>query len=296
VNLKQLETFYWVVRLRSFAAAAEQMNAAQSTISMRIAELETSLGVVLLDRAHHSASPTRLGRNLFRYAEQIIGLTSEIRQQIADPSKRTGRVRLGVTEMVAVTWLPDLVAAIKNRHPAVVVELNVDLTRDQLDKLRNLDIDVALVPGPINLPEFSQVPIGAVEFAWMASPSLGIGDEVLTPAELQSWPLLLLTPQSFLNVVLGPWFGPSKARPRNVNFCNSVGAVVELAVAGLGVAYLPTRIYDQRVKAGQLKIVKTKPELPVLKYYAVYHQSDRNGFIATVAELAAQYSQFRTRN
>ena len=50
MNIKQLETFYWIERLGSFSAAADKVFATQSTVSMRIHELEESLGVKLFDR------------------------------------------------------------------------------------------------------------------------------------------------------------------------------------------------------------------------------------------------------
>ena len=65
MNMKQLETFYWVERLGSFSAAAERVHATQSTISMRIQELEQSLGVKLFDLSHRMARLTQfanLGR------------------------------------------------------------------------------------------------------------------------------------------------------------------------------------------------------------------------------------------
>ena len=43
VSIKQLEAFYWVAKLNSFAAAADKLNMAQSTISKRIQELEADL-------------------------------------------------------------------------------------------------------------------------------------------------------------------------------------------------------------------------------------------------------------
>ena len=78
MNMKQLETFYWVERLGSFSAAAERVHATQSTISMRIQELEQSLGVRLFDRSHRMARLTAKGRELLPYVRQMVELTSAI--------------------------------------------------------------------------------------------------------------------------------------------------------------------------------------------------------------------------
>ncbi|HVL09263.1 MAG TPA: LysR family transcriptional regulator, partial [Burkholderiaceae bacterium] len=58
MTLQQLETFFWTVTLGSFAAAAERLYTTQSTVSMRVRELERNLGVELFDRSLRSARLT----------------------------------------------------------------------------------------------------------------------------------------------------------------------------------------------------------------------------------------------
>ena len=66
MNFKKLETFYWAAKLGSFTAAAERMNATQSTVSMRIQELERELAVVLFDRSQRKARVTILVQGIIR--------------------------------------------------------------------------------------------------------------------------------------------------------------------------------------------------------------------------------------
>ena len=78
MKLQQLETFFWVVKLGSFAAAATRLHATQSTISMRIRELEKSLGVELFDRSQRSAKLTPKGSELMGYAERLLDMATEL--------------------------------------------------------------------------------------------------------------------------------------------------------------------------------------------------------------------------
>lgn len=64
MNLQQLETFLTVVELGSFTKTAQRLNSTQSTVSMRIAELERELGVQLPDRSQRHIRPTSKGRGL----------------------------------------------------------------------------------------------------------------------------------------------------------------------------------------------------------------------------------------
>ncbi|KIZ34231.1 LysR family transcriptional regulator, partial [Rhodopseudomonas palustris] len=86
VDFKAIETFLWVVTLGSFRGAAQKLNTTQPAISQRIAQLESELGVRLLQRDHRVASPTPSGRQMMVYAEKLIGLRSEMLAVVGDRS------------------------------------------------------------------------------------------------------------------------------------------------------------------------------------------------------------------
>lgn len=293
MTLKQLETFYWVCRLGGFAAAARHLHSTQSAVSMRIQDLESSLGVPLFDRNQRSARLTAKGQDLIQYAERLMGVASEIRHRVGDPKVLSGTVRLGVTDFVAVTWLPALVAAINENYPDIALELDVDLTLTQLRKLQNGDLDVAVLPGPIDEPGLTNVSLGSVEFAWMASPRLGVPRERLTPRDLHAWPLLTLTHDSNLHKLMARWFEASNATIRRSNACNSIGVLAALTMAGLGVSYLPREHFARDISDGRLQVLDIAPRLPDLEYFAVFEKRQIQPLSQTIAELAQQYSTFR---
>src|SRR3954466_7370864 len=146
MNRKQLETFAAIVRLGSFAAAAARLNATQSTVSARIQELEQSLGVVLFDRTQRRAHLTAKGRELISYAQAAMNLFSEIEHQVGNPEALSGTVRVGVAEMVAISWLADFVSTLHKGFPNLKLEFDVNLTADLLSKLNDGELDIALIP------------------------------------------------------------------------------------------------------------------------------------------------------
>ncbi len=293
MTLKQLEAFYWICRLGSFVAVADYLNATQSTISMRIHDLEESLGVSLFDRGGRSVRPTAKGRELLAYVERMMDLTSEIRQRVADPRILAGTVRLGVTDLIAVTWLSELVSAINTQLPLVVVELNVDLTLNQLRRLEAGELDMALLPGPVPRAELEHIPVGTVDFAWMASPKLGIAPGTYTADDFKKWPLLSLSRQSNLYGKLGSWFGSNDLTADRGHMCNSIGVLAAMTLAGLGVSYLPRERFQGEIERGQLQVIDTSPTLPALEYFAIYDRRTPQPLVYTIAQLAQEYSQFR---
>ena len=252
MTLKHLEALYWVWRLGSFTAAAERLHSTQSAISMRIRDLEEALGQELFDRTARAARLTTKGQELVGYAERVMELMAEIKARIGDPTIVSGIVRIGVTEYVALTWLPDLVRELNARFPRVTLEMNVDLTLSLLDKLSGGEIDLAMLPGPIVQPGLRNISLGFVEFAWMASPALKIPDRPLTPRDLDNWPILTLSKTSNLYAQLEPWFEESGAVGRRTDTCNSLSVLASWTISGLGIGYLPIEHFGRDIRAGRL--------------------------------------------
>src|SRR5437660_12344312 len=90
IDFRGLETFVWVATLGSFRGAARKLNTTQPAISQRIAQLESDLGIRLLERESRAATPTPRGRALLVYAEKLLGLRAEMLAAIGDASSVRG--------------------------------------------------------------------------------------------------------------------------------------------------------------------------------------------------------------
>ena len=292
MKIRDLETFVWVVRLGSFTEAAHKLNLSQPAVSMRIRELENSLGLDLLDRRHKSFQLTPKGREFMDCAIKIITDWNEAQLRLGASSAVSGRVRLGVTETIALTWLPEFVARLNKQYPGIFLELDVGLTHGVWNDLEAGRIDLALLPGPAHGPGLITVPLGTILYTWMASPKLGIPCEARSPKDLQAWPIVTLSRDSNLYDIIEQWFRRGNAEPRRVDACNSLGVVARLTAAGLGISLLPPSIYCEEITDGDLSIVSVSPAIEPLEFFAVYRQ--RRGAILEpiVAEVAQGISTF----
>lgn len=292
MKLRHIETFYWAAKLGSLSAAAKRLNATQSTVSMRILEFERELGVELFDRSQRSARPTVKGREMLHYAEQVLRLMMEIQERIAGTDAMPGLLRLGIVEMVSITWLPAFIKAIHEQFPKITVELDEALTNDLINRLAEGALDIILAPG--NVPGYSVTPVslGFVEFAWMASPSLGIPDRILTPRELQKWPVIALSRESYHHTSIEEWFRFGDAYCSRIDTCKSFGVAASLATAGLGVTLLPPRCYQDRIQDGSLKVIETDPPFPRLEFNATCAVESMQPVALRIAALAQEISDF----
>lgn len=295
MHIRQLETFVRIVETGSFAAAASALYTTQSTISARVRELEKSLGVELFDRSSHRATLTPKGQALLGPARQMVALASGIAHRIGDTHALTGVVRVGVVGLVAITWLPKLMVALRERYPGMVVHLDVALTTTLIEKLRAGDLDLALVTGPVREARLHSISLGYDEFVWMAPASLRVPAKALAPADLARWPVLGLSEASHHYPVIEQWFRAGQASYQPVVSCSNVRVLAELTVAGLGVSLLPKGSYQKEVDAGVLRILNTRPRLPPVEFVALHKRNSLDPLVAAVAALASETSEFTLR-
>lgn len=289
MNTKRLETFLAIVRCGSFAAASERLHMTQSAISLRIRELEDELRIALFDRSGRKATLTPAGRDLVPHAESIILAVDEMRHSFGKNRLIAECVRVGVAELIAVTWLPKLISTLQRDFPFLTLDIEIGAAREITDRVKRNLLDIALMPGTgVSIDnELETSPLGEVEFKWVASPNLV--DESYSWTAPDAAPVLLL---NNINQVADAWFRSRQIVPRRVNTCNSLNALAELAVHGLGVALLPTFHYEEELKNGQLKVVDADPRITVA-FFAMYRNHGQCATSRLLAAMAQDASTFQ---
>lgn len=295
MNIKQLETFVRIVEHGSFANAARALNTTQSTVSARVKELERYIGGDLFDRSFHRAALTPRGLELFSFAKQLVDFAASVTVQFRDPASVHGLLRVGVVGVVANTWLPKLVAALRARYPGLVLRLDMSLTRTLVERLRDGRLDIAIIAGNVSEPGFAAESLGHDEFVWMASPSLGVPRTTLGPRELQRWPVLSLSEDSFHYPVIERWFREGGAFYRSAASCNNMDLISELTAAGLGVSLLPRHCYRTELASRRLVELRTSPKIPPVEF-SLIHRVDRPHPLALpIAKLAKGVSELNQK-
>jgi DNA-binding transcriptional LysR family regulator len=295
MNFQQLETLACLARLKSFHAAAEALRTTQPSVSLRIKTLEQELGVRLLDRGRGGVSPTAAGRDCLAYAEQILAWRTELCRRAAPDGPLRGRVSLGVSEIIADTWLTRLMQALAARHPGVVVDATVDLTPRLTRGLDDGSFDVVLVGSYRLATVHPTLDLGHARFRWMAAPALRLPRRVVTPRDLQETQLITWPAEAAIHGHIAEWFARDGAFPSRRLTCNSAVTMARLAVAGVGVALLPEPVVERELATGDLMAVQTDPAFPAVDYRAVY-VAGRQSLGGVVARMAAEVSGFARRS
>ena len=290
-DFKALETFLWVVTLGSFRGAAQKLNTTQPAISQRIAQLERELGVRLLQRDRRAALPTPSGRQMMVYAEKLIGLRSEMLAVVGDRSAMRGVLRLGVAETIVHTWLPQLIKSVNQAYPNLSLEIEVDITPNLRARLLAQEIELAFLIGPLAASTVCNRALCDYPVGLLASPSLGIGPDMLSVHELARFPIITFPRKTQPYEVVRSLFNRPELPPIRLHASASLATVIHMAIEGLGIAVIPTAIVENEMADGRLQLLSTNLQIPPLIFSASWLASPDTVAIERVAELASQLAQ-----
>ncbi len=190
ITLKQAEAFYWTATLRSLVQAAQRLHLAQSTLSKRVSELETTVSARLFDRSSRAMELTRVGQRLLPIAADLLATEARLREGALGPRTFSGPFRFGVTKLVALTWLPKLIAAMGERYPAVMPQPEVDASRLLFERLADGRLDFVVGLDPPVAANLRAVPLGHVTLQWSSAPGAGPAGETVPLAELAEHPIV----------------------------------------------------------------------------------------------------------
>lgn len=292
LHMKHFETFFWAARLGSFTAAADRMHSTQSAVSMRIAELELRFGAAVFDRLNRKVVLTPKGEEMMDYVERLLRLVEELQERVASPKTISGVVRIGVTEVVAQTWLPQFVKILHQRFPNVKAKFNVALTQEVMDKLHSGGIDIVLAPGRSFESGVRAQSLGTVAFEWMASPLLHLPATSLGPEDLQAQRIIVLPRESFHHRSIEAWFQSNKITYRPSDECNSMSVVAQLTASGIGISLLPPICYQSEIRAGSLQVLQTVPRHRLVEFFAITIPEKFDALNQIVVDLAVEVSTF----
>src|SRR5215217_5443246 len=147
VRLRDLHVLSVVMRCGSMAKAAVELRVTQSAVSQMISDLESALGVRLLDRSARGVEATSYGSILLRRGGAAF---DELRHGIQEieflRDKEVGQVRVGCPESISSAVLPPIAQLFLRRHPRAVLDVD-DVNFSTLSPLRDRSVDLVLARG-----------------------------------------------------------------------------------------------------------------------------------------------------
>lgn len=240
-SLRQLRYLVVLSETRNFTRAAEACFVTQSTLSAGLKELETTLGVQLVERDRQSVRMTPVGDTVADRARGLLAGAEDLVEAAAAGAKpMSGTVRLGAIPTIAPFLLPSLVPVVRQRYPALRLALREDLTANLLLRLGRGELDFALIALPYETEGLLVRPLFDDEL-WLVAPK---GDpqlaaKRLTISQRMTERLLILEEGHCLREHTLEACGRAQVASADGIEATSLLTLVEMVESGLGLALVP---------------------------------------------------------
>jgi LysR family transcriptional regulator, hydrogen peroxide-inducible genes activator len=194
MTIRELRYLVALANRAHFGRAAEECHVSQPTLSTQIRKLEDYLGVTLIERNAKSFALTATGQEVVEKARKIM---TQVDALLASTRKSqgplVGRLNLGVIPTLAPYLLPKLLPLVKSRYPCLQLVVHEDLTGHLLERLREYQLDAALLALPLDGEDFEELALFDEPF-WFACPPRHplAQSKAVTEADLSKEPMLLL--------------------------------------------------------------------------------------------------------
>lgn len=251
VDLNEISVFIKVVQAGSFTRAAKLLGMPISTVSARVASLEKRLGVTLLQRTTRQLKLTQAGLGYYEQClqglEEIYKAESDVTSNQTEPQ---GNLKITAPIFLGNSLLPKVISDSLKKYPKVKIEV---ILQDRAMDLIAEGVDLAIRAGDLKDSTLIARKLGVVHFAAFASPGyLKNKSTIKHPKDLREHTCLQFAP-------LGQYEWPFSNGKTHVNVqvqgnvvIDDLNLIKSLAIAGNGIALLPTYICESEMKRGRL--------------------------------------------
>lgn len=279
MQLKQLEVFSQVARLRSFSRAAEALYLTQPTVSAHIAALEEELGVPLVVRSTKQLRLTAAGRVLARYAAEIQGLCQRAAQDVRTAaSSIAGTLSIAASTVPSQYLLPRVLPLLRRRYPEVFFQIRQGDSSQVAQWMAESGAELGLVGAPVQRAGLLCVPFLTERLVIAApnTPEYRALEGQMTSQRLREAPFLVREPGSGTRRQAEQYLKGIGLELKSLTLAaqlESTESILQGVKNGLGISILSGCAAQEAAAEG--KILVFAPESPLLErqFYLLYRRS-----------------------
>jgi LysR family transcriptional regulator, transcriptional activator of the cysJI operon len=277
MDIKQLESFLAISKLKSFSKAAEKLYLTQPTISSHIQSLENELGTLLFNRLNKTVTLTSAGEILYEYAVTIV---NKKESAIFALSEYKGKIE-GVLEIASSSipeqyFLVDLICEFNKKYPLVRYVLHKYDTGEVLGKLTGGDIDFGIVGSKKEVSNIEYIDILDDELVLIASKNfLKNGSNVMTLQNLMSHPFIIREKNSGSRSAVEDAFKKNGISHDDLSVVAEVEdneALKKFVKNGMGISFISRKAIEKEISSSDLVIINIRDFEIKRKFYFAYHR------------------------
>ncbi|OFN77656.1 hydrogen peroxide-inducible genes activator [Corynebacterium sp. HMSC074E01] len=291
-TLAQLRTFVTIAENKHFGTAAAKLDISQPSLSQALVALEQGLGVQLIERSTRKVIVTSTGEALLPYAKTALEASDAFLSQARGASGTlTGPLTIGIIPTIAPYILPGLLQSISATYPDLEPRFVEEQTQHLLDKLREGNLDLAIVALPTEAPGMVEIPLYSEAFTAVTPAEHPLaGRKDLTLEDLGHLDLLLLDDghclrDQVLDLCRRAKVNPSEAT-NAVTRASSLTTILQLVMGNLGATLVPESALATECQNPRLSVAHFAPSVTAERHVGLVFRSS--------AARADEFSAFGT--
>ena len=244
IETNLLQILSTVAKVGSYSKAAEELDVTQSAVSQNIKNLETKVGVKLLQRASGRYILTQEGLRLNSLAEEFLLQLDDVVHEIREvKDSMSGKVRVGTLSGVGKSWLAYEMIELAKEFPDLRMDVYLGFQEELVSKFESNELDLIIIPES-HLPQAGEKHLLSEESSLLVYPKSFKIDQDIAMEDFLSLPLILFEKNDPL---VRRWCREKYGRyPRHIRghfVMNSHGSMLHAVSQGLGVAVLPWHVF-----------------------------------------------------
>lgn len=276
LTIRQMRYFDALATTRHFGRAAELANVTQPALSTQIMEMESHLGVKLVERARGATLLTARGEEVLTQVRAILAQIDTLEQSAQQShGLLDGKVRLGIIPTVAPYLVPHLVPSLRGAYPDVQIELREAVTDHLIADLGEGRLDAVVAALPIEASFVRSRPLLTDRFFMaMAENDRDVILSPLTEAEVDPERLLLLEEGHCLrDQALGVCGVAEKRSLVNIG-ATSMTTLLQMVAYDMGMTLIPEMAIPTEAARNRLTIIPFRDPAPSRQIALFWRASD----------------------
>lgn len=276
LEIRHLETLAAIRDGGSLQEAAERLHLTQSALSHQLKEIETRLGVALLNRRTRPARLTTAGLRVLALADEVLPqLRATERELMRLASGRTGRLHLAIECHSCFQWLMPALDQFRIQWPEVALDLSAAFSFAPQPALVRGDLDLVITSDPIAADAVEFIPLFRYELVLAVSEHNPLAQHKhVEPAQLSDQVLITYPVERQRLDVFTAFLDPADVEPASIRKAELTPIIVQLIASGRGVAALPNWALAEYAQQGWLRICHLGPQGVWRTLYAAVRSED----------------------
>ena len=270
ISAKQLRYFLAVAKHKNFKKAADECAISQPALSMKIKELEGTLGQ-LIERGGKKFYLTQTGQVLTKKAENIVQSFDDLKH-LASKVDSINQLSIGAIPTVAPYLLPKIIKTISKQYKDIVIEPKEAVTDKLVSYLITGKIDLAILALPTYEPLLTEIPLFEEEFLLIRHIN-DANKPVPNNKELTNMKLLLLEEGHCLRSQTLS-FCKVTSVPKNIMEGTTLTTLVQMVSSGIGVTLIPEIAVPLETRSAKVSINKFQQQKPKRTIGLVWRRSN----------------------